>query len=61
MLLAQQGACCNWTGVGLLPWPVLLLLVQVLALAYLVYAFHRIARNQMELAKYLKERLEKKD
>jgi hypothetical protein len=38
-----------------------ILLVQVLGLIYLVYACRRIARNQVDLAEYLKERLEKKD
>ena len=57
MILAQE--TCGWFGS--INLPVTSLLVQLLTLGYLVYAFRRIAKNQVELAEYLKRRLEKDD
>jgi cbb3-type cytochrome oxidase subunit 3 len=39
----------------------MILLLQLLGLIYVAFAFRRIARNQMELATYLKDKLDKKD
>ena len=40
-------------------WQLLAVLLQGVTLGYLVFAFRRIARNQVELAEYLKRMLEK--
>ncbi|NLX58739.1 MAG: hypothetical protein GXY74_06590 [Phycisphaerae bacterium] len=37
----------------------IILLLQVLGLIYVAFAFRRIARNQTELAQYLKNKLDK--
>ena len=57
MILADEAAC--WTDQ--INWQVLLVFLQVIMLAYLVYGFRRVARNQVELAEYLKSQLEKDD
>ncbi|NIA22471.1 MAG: hypothetical protein GWP05_11020 [Anaerolineaceae bacterium] len=44
-----------------LDWRALVLLLQLLTLGYLAFAFWRIARNQTRLAEYLKKKLEKDD
>ncbi|MBN2582784.1 MAG: hypothetical protein JXL80_06915 [Planctomycetes bacterium] len=39
----------------------LMILLQFVGLLYLAFAFRRIARNQVELAEYLKSKLDKDD
>jgi len=59
MCLAQETA--HWAENLPIHWELLMVVLQVVALAYLVYAFHRIARNQVELSQYVKEKLGKDD
>jgi len=56
MILAQDGATCPWVAVN---WQTVTVGLQILALVYLVYAFRRIARNQAEIADYIREKLGK--
>jgi len=53
MVLTQQAIA--WT----IEWPMLTAGLQIVSLAYLVYAFQRIARNQAALADYLREKLDR--
>jgi hypothetical protein len=55
MILAQETTC--W--LGSIDWRVLMVALQLLGLGYLVFAFRSIARNQVQLAEYLKRMLEK--
>jgi len=55
MMLAQEATC--W--IDKVDWRLLIVLLQVVMLGYLVFAFRRIARNQVDLAEYLKRMLEK--
>ena len=54
MLLADESMLF-----GLFDWRALVLLLQLLTLGYLAFAFWRIARNQTRLAEYLKKKLDK--
>ena len=43
-------------------WPLISLgILQLIVLGYLMYAFNRIARNQVELAEFLRKKLAKDD
>jgi len=57
MVLAQEAT--SW--IDKVDWRSLIVLLQVVMLGYLVFAFRRIARNQVELAEYLKRMLEKNE
>jgi len=57
MLLADE----SYMLFGRFDWRALVLLLQLLTLGYLAFAFSRIARNQTRLAEYLKKKLEKDD
>lgn len=55
MMLAQETS--SWLGA--MDWPLLVVLLQVVVLVYLLISSRRIARNQVEMAEYLKKMLEK--
>ena len=55
MLLADE----SWMLFGKLDLRALMLLLQLLTLGYMTFAFRRIARNQTQLAEYLKQKLGK--
>ena len=57
MLLADE----SWMLFGKLDLRALMLLLQLLTLGYMAFAFRRIARNQTRLAEYLKKKLDKGD
>ena len=56
MLLADESMLF-----GIFDWRSLVLLLQLLTLGYMAFAFWRIARNQTRLAEYLKKTLDKSD
>lgn len=56
MMLAEEAA--GWLE-SLGGWGALAALLQVVVLAYVVFGFRRIARNQVELAEYVKRLLDR--